>query len=286
MILFWKKTAVVVFDEFHERSLDSDLALALFSSGSQGASPGSTDYRNVGNPGQRADSPLPGRLPDCGMPRAPPSCCRRVFAIPAVRRYRAAGCRGSQTPAQHTAGDILVFLPGVGEIRRTEDLLAATAQESGLALMPLYGDLPLAEQRLVLAPCRHRKVVLATNVAETSLTISGITGVVDTGSLASTASMLAWAEPLQIERISKASAEQRAGRAGREAAGACLRLWTEREHQSMRDFEAPELPGSNSRNASCKCFTGESATCGRSPGLSHRPPEQSSSPATLEGWKL
>ena len=113
---------------------------------------------------------------------------------------------------------MLVFLPGVGEIRRTARELENIAADEQIALMQLYGDMPLDEQQAVLAPAARRKIVLATNVAETSITIEGITAVIDTG----------WARVLrndpklgmnrlELERISQAAAAQRAGRAGRTA---------------------------------------------------------------------
>jgi ATP-dependent helicase HrpB len=135
-----------------------------------------------------------------------------------------------------------VFLPGVGEINRVQDDLAGDAEAGGFSLLTLYGDMPLEDQQRVLRPQSRRKVVLATNVAETSLTIDGVTGVVDSG----------WARVNQYDaqlglnrldtvRISRASAEQRAGRAGRTAPGVCFRLWTEREQNSLRDFERLEI---------------------------------------------
>ena len=108
--------------------------------------------------------------------------------------------------------------------------------------MQLFGDMPLDEQQAVLAPADSRKVVLATNVAQTSITIEGITAVVDTG----------WARMLrndsklgmnrlELERISQAAADQRAGRAGRTAPGVCLRLWTAGQHRHLQEFDDPEI---------------------------------------------
>ncbi len=139
-------------------------------------------------------------------------------------------------------GDVLVFLPGVGEIRRTARELENIAADEQIALMQLYGDMPLEEQQAVLAPAARRKIVLATNVAETSITIEGITAVIDTG----------WARVLrndpklgmnrlELERISQAAAAQRAGRAGRTAPGVCLRLWTKSQHRHLPEFDDPEI---------------------------------------------
>src|SRR5262249_46347700 len=116
------------------------------------------------------------------------------------------------------------------------------AARENRAIMPLYGDLPAEQQDAVLGPCERRKVVLATNVAETSITIDGVTGVVDTG----LARVLRFDEHVGLDRlvlskISRASAEQRAGRAGRTQPGVCLRLWTNDEQRGLPDQEEPEI---------------------------------------------
>jgi ATP-dependent helicase HrpB len=149
---------------------------------------------------------------------------------------------GIERALDRTAGDCLVFLPGVGEIRQCEKRLVPLAEEQRLAVLPLYGDLPAEQQDAVLRPADRRKVILATNVAETSLTIEGVTSVVDSG----LARVLRFDERTGLDRlelspISKASAEQRAGRAGRTQAGCCLRLWPEAAHRIRPDFELPEI---------------------------------------------
>jgi ATP-dependent helicase HrpB len=141
-----------------------------------------------------------------------------------------------------TKGDCLVFLPGVGEIRQCEKQLASLASERGLLLLQLYGDLSAEQQDAVLQPSEKRKLILATNVAETSLTIEGVTGVVDSG----LARMLRYDERTGLDRlelttISRASADQRAGRAGRTQPGVCLRLWPEAAQRSRAEFELPEI---------------------------------------------
>ena len=121
-----------------------------------------------------------------------------------------------------TRGDVLAFLPGVGEIRRTGRELQSLAGEMNLSIMELYGDLPLERQQAVLRRGDRQKIVLATNVAETSVTIEGITAVVDSG-----LARINRVDPslglnrLDVCRISRASADQRAGRAGRTAPGVC-----------------------------------------------------------------
>ncbi len=130
-----------------------------------------------------------------------------------------------------TSGDVLAFFPGVGENRRAHEALA-----------PLANRLAADEQDAVLRPADRRKIVLATNVAETSVTIEGVTAVVDSG----LARILRYdaavgLDRLELSRISRASAEQRAGRAGRTASGICLRLWSEAEQRSMSEREEPEI---------------------------------------------
>ena len=239
---FLEDVAAVVFDEFHERSLDSDLALAMVRRVRNEVRP---DLRVVVMSATLAPAPIAHYLGGCPTVES----AGRTFPVAVeyqkfssnepLDRQAADGVRAM---CERTKGDVLCFLPGVGEIRRTQDLLAHDAEERDWALLPLYGDLSLDEQQRVLRPLKQRKVVLATNVAETSLTIDGVTGVVDSG----------WARVNRLDsqlglnrldlcRISRASAEQRAGRAGRTAPGQCLRLWTEREQQSLRDFELPEI---------------------------------------------
>jgi ATP-dependent helicase HrpB len=139
--------------------------------------------------------------------------------------------------AEH-AGDILAFLPGMGDIRRTEQALAGC----GALVLPLHGDLPPAEQDRALTPAAGRRVVLATSIAETSLTVPGVRIVIDGG----------WRRTPRLDpatgltrldtlRISRAAAEQRAGRAGREAPGVAIRLWTTAQHRGLAPFDRPEI---------------------------------------------
>src|SRR5205085_8454454 len=121
-----------------------------------------------------------------------------------------------------TAGDLLVFLPGMGEIRRAERELQPLAERRDLAVLPLHGDLPPECQDAALLPLDRRKIVLATNVAETSVTVEGVTGVVDTG----LARELVFDPAVGLDRlkltpIARSSAEQRTGRAGRTQPGVC-----------------------------------------------------------------
>ncbi|MCE9607465.1 MAG: ATP-dependent helicase HrpB [Planctomycetia bacterium] len=239
---FLDGVAAVVFDEFHERSLDSDLALAMVRRVREEVRP---DLRLVVMSATLAAAPIARYLDDCptveSVGRAFPVDVE-YLRLPSNDSIERLVVDGVQRLLTRTRGDLLVFLPGVGEINRVQSDLEATAAAGDFALLPLYGDMPLDEQQRVLRPTLRRKVVLATNVAETSLTIDGVTGVVDSG----------WARVNQYDaqlglnrldtvRISHASSEQRAGRAGRTAPGVCFRLWTEREQNSLRAFERPEI---------------------------------------------
>jgi ATP-dependent helicase HrpB len=139
-------------------------------------------------------------------------------------------------------GDVLVFLPGAGEIRRCAEDLAEVAALFDLAVLPLHGDLTAEEQDRAVAPARQRKVILATNVAETSVTIDGVVCVIDSG-LARIARHSPWSglPSLQIEPVSRASCAQRAGRAGRTRPGRVVRLYTRHDHDTRRAFEVPEV---------------------------------------------
>ncbi len=144
--------------------------------------------------------------------------------------------------ASSTEGDALIFMPGKYEIMRTLSAVRASRVSNQFVPLPLYGELPPAEQDAALARYDKRKAIIATNVAETSLTIEGVRVVIDSG-----LARIARFDPrrgintLLIEKISRASADQRAGRAGRTAPGRCLRLWTEREHAERAAQELPEV---------------------------------------------
>jgi ATP-dependent RNA helicase HrpB len=228
----------VVLDEFHERHLPGDLALALarrllpriklvvMSATLEATSLAERlEAEVVRSEGRRfpveiehLEKPDERRLP------------QQIGA--AVRRLTAPG----------TAGDVLVFLPGAAEIRQASEACAEVARHRDLLLAPLHGDLPATEQDRAVAPASRRKVILSTNVAETSITVPGVTSVVDSG-LARIASHSPWSGllTLAVARISRASAAQRAGRAGRLGPGRALRLYTRHDFESRPEHHPPEI---------------------------------------------
>ncbi|MEY5010321.1 MAG: ATP-dependent helicase HrpB [Verrucomicrobiota bacterium] len=144
--------------------------------------------------------------------------------------------------APSTEGDVLVFMPGAFEIQRTLQAMEHSRVARLFRFFPLHGELSPAQQDAAVAPCNSRKVIVSTNVAETSLTIAGVRLVIDAG-LAKIARFDPYRgiNTLLVEKISRAASDQRAGRAGRTAPGHCLRLWTEREHQDRAPQELPEI---------------------------------------------
>ena len=239
---FLEGVSAVLFDEFHERSLSSDLALGMVRQIQQSVRP---DLKLLVMSATLAAEPVARYLGDAPIIRSD----GRLFAVQieyqrTLERKPIAdlALMGIEHVLDRTAGDVLVFLPGVGEIRQTARRVAPLAEQTGLVVHELYGDLPAEQQDAVLRPANRRKLILSTNVAETSLTIEGVTAVVDSG----LARILRWDEATGLDRlelspISKASADQRAGRAGRTANGICLRLWPEAAHRARPDFETPEI---------------------------------------------
>lgn len=149
-----------------------------------------------------------------------------------------------------TPGDVLVFLPGEREIRESADAVRRACEQTrllhGTEVVPLYARLSIAEQQRVFRRVPHRRVVLATNVAETSLTVPGIRYVVDTGlARINRYSPRRRVQSLQVEPVSQASARQRAGRCGRTEPGTCIRLYSEADHDKRPEFTAPEIQRTN-----------------------------------------
>lgn len=237
-----ENVSVVVFDEFHERSIDSDLALAMTSQVRRELRP---DLKIVVMSATLDTAPIAAYLGDCPAIESPGSTfpvAIDYLKFPSNESIEKLAADGVTRMLPQSAGHLLVFLPGVGEIREAEAILEPTAAARNLTLMPLYGDMPLPDQIAVLRQGGQRKIVLATNVAETSLTIDGVDVVVDSGyARVNKFDPGVGFNRLELTRISKASATQRAGRAGRTAEGACLRLWTERDQMALADFELPEI---------------------------------------------
>jgi ATP-dependent helicase HrpB len=234
--------AVVVLDEFHERHLQGDVALALVERLRRTRRP---ELRVVAMSATLATAPLAahlgapvlrseGRRFDVAIEHLPQPDDRPLASqvASAVRRLVTEGLDG----------DVLVFLPGAGEIRRAREACEKLAGEAGLALVPLHGDLSPEEQDTAVRPGTRRKVILSTNVAESSVTIEGVVAVVDAG-LARVASQAPWSglPRLRVEKVSRASAVQRTGRAGRTRPGRCLRLYTRADFESRPEHEAPEI---------------------------------------------
>ncbi|MFH2006518.1 MAG: ATP-dependent helicase HrpB [bacterium] len=239
--------AAVVLDELHERSLELDLALAFLREVQRGARP---ELRVVCMSATLDVAPLVGYLDGCPVIRAqgrqypvevqylprPDHRPLPLQAAGAVVRLLSAGAGGD------AGGHILVFLPGAAEIRRTAEALREPAARLGVPVLPLHGQLPAELQDAALAPSRQRRVILATNVAESSLTIDGVTVVVDTGVVKQLRhDPRHGLDRLALVEISRASADQRAGRAGRTAPGRALRLWTEGDQHGRAAHERPEV---------------------------------------------
>ncbi len=234
----------VVFDEFHERSLNADLGLALTW---EIRSALRDDLMILVMSATLDAAPVAALLDDAPMitseGRAFPVDIRhRNAPLPKETRLENAAADTVLTALGETDGGILVFLPGEGEIRRTQALLEGKVGPD-VALCPLYGGLPFAQQRGAIAPAKSgRKVVLSTSIAETSLTIEDIRVVVDAGR-----ARRARYDPssgmsrLITERVTKAEATQRAGRAGRVAPGVCYRLWTKGEEGALAAFPPAEI---------------------------------------------
>ncbi|MBX9666920.1 MAG: ATP-dependent helicase HrpB [Candidatus Obscuribacterales bacterium] len=234
--------SVVIFDEFHERTVDGDLALALTRQVQETIR---SDLRIVVMSATLESAPISSYLGNAPVVECP----GRTYPIEIeylkfpsnVAPERLSAELASQVLGK-SAGHLLIFQPGLGEIRKTRAILEASLPESEFALLELYGDMELSAQQVVLQESAKRKVILATNVAETSLTIAGVDAVIDTGlARVNRFDPTVGINRLELCRISKASAAQRAGRAGRTAPGICLRLWTEREQMAFADFEKPEI---------------------------------------------
>ncbi|WP_433562635.1 ATP-dependent helicase HrpB [Nocardia sp. CA-151230] len=235
---------VVVMDECHERHLDADLLLALLLDARAGLRP---DLRVLATSATVAADRLSALLGGEGATAAPVLEVRgRAYPVeleyvpPAAReRIEQQVARVTRQALAGSAGDVLVFLPGAGEIRRTADLLSGLPD---VDVLPLHGRLSAAAQDAALRPGARRRVVLSTAVAESSLTVPGVRAVVDSG-LARVPRIdhRRGLSGLATVRVSAAVAEQRAGRAGREGPGWAWRCWPEYEHATLPAYPEPEI---------------------------------------------
>jgi ATP-dependent RNA helicase HrpB len=240
-----KGVDAVIIDEFHERHLEGDFALALLRR-LQRTRP---ELRIVVMSATLDASPVAQFLGGCPVVRSE----ARLFELsirhlpysPEPVEVQVRNAVELLLEDKHP-GDILTFLPGAAEIRRAMRECEAVARRAGLLVLPLHGSLPPEEQDRAVSPAKQRKLILATNVAESSVTVEGVTAVIDSG-LARFATYSQWSglPTLHVGRISKASAKQRAGRAGRTGPGRVLRLYAEEDYARRPEQDTPEITRSD-----------------------------------------
>ncbi len=240
-----KGVGAVVLDEFHERHLESDLALALLKR-LQRTRP---DLRIIVMSATLDTGHVAEYLGGCPILRS----AGRLFEV-SIRHlpYSPKSLETQLADAlallvdEEPSGDVLAFLPGAAEIRRAMRESQAVARRANLLVLPLHGDLSPAEQDRAIMPAEQRKVIMATNVAESSVTVEGVNAVIDSG-LARIATYSQWTglPTLHVGRVSKASAQQRAGRAGRTGPGRVLRLYGIEDYQRRPDHDAPDIARSD-----------------------------------------
>jgi len=229
----------VIFDEIHERSLEADLALALTLHLQRTLRP---ELHILAMSATADTGPLATLLAAPIIESAgrmfPVTTHHSKRDIPTVRDLPEAAAKAIREALVAHEGDILVFLPGMAEIRRTQ----AALENCPALILPLHGDLPPEAQDLALSENTRRRVVLATSIAETSLTVPGVRIVIDGGFRRSPRlDPSTGLTRLTTLRISRAAAAQRAGRAGREAPGTAIRLWSEALHRGLPAFDRPEI---------------------------------------------
>lgn len=247
--------SAVLFDEVHERSLDSDFGLALALDVQGALRP---DLRLLAMSATLDGARFSRLMNDCPVVesegRAHPLTLRHIGrrAEQRIEDEMAAACR--RACAEEAHGDILAFLPGVAEINRTAERLAGLA---GAAVLPLHGSLEPADQRRALGPDPQgrRKIILATNIAETSLTVPGVRIVIDSGlTRRARYDRSAGVTRLVTEKASQAAVMQRAGRAARQEAGVAYRLWEEGATGGLAPFDPPEIVESDLSGLLLECL--------------------------------
>ena len=237
-----ERAAVVVLDEFHERHLEGDLALALLRRLQRTRRP---DLRLVVMSATLDAAPIAEYLGEARVLRSegrqyPLAIEYTPHSSSALEQQVAAAL--DRLAAQGLDGHVLVFLPGAAEIRRAQSACTPMAQRNGWLVLPLYGDQSAEEQDRAVAPWPQRKIILSTNVAESSVTIEGVSAVIDSG-LARVAGHSSWSglPTLEVARISQASANQRAGRAGRTGPGRAIRLYPLEDFVRRPARDTPEM---------------------------------------------
>ncbi len=230
---------LIIFDEFHERALQADLGMALVGDVRAALR---DDLKVLVMSATLDGAALADYFGGCPVVSSGGRCYPvEVFHLGDDDRLEVQVSRAVHKAVAEQPGDVLVFLPGAREIQRCCNALAGRL-DGDILVLPLYGALPFEQQQQSIQPTTRRKVVLATNIAETSLTIEGVRVVIDSG-----LERLMTFEPrtgmnrLVTRRISQASVRQRSGRAGRIAAGACYRLWSPQTEAAMIDYVAPEI---------------------------------------------
>lgn len=242
-----QEVGCVVLDEFHERSLDVDLALGALKELTELTRP---DLKIVVMSATLNAKPLSRYLGEAAVIEVP----GKIYPLEIRYENKSQLLRTGpefvermrnlvrQAAEENGEGDILCFLPGRREIERLREALAPYAEARNFLLLPLHGQLSLQEQKAALAPAAKRKILLATNVAESSLTVEGVRIVVDSGlARISQIHPRTGFSSLDLTRISKASATQRAGRAARRGPGVVYRAWMPYDELSMKDFESAEI---------------------------------------------
>lgn len=242
-----KDAGLVIFDEFHERNINSDIGLALCLDAAEALRPDLRILVMSATLDTARVAEVMGNAPVIAA-EGKSFPVRTEYLSPAARPGGGAdiekACAGAVMKALYEEpGDVLVFLPGVGEIKRTAALLKKRL-DAGVKLVPLYGNLSQKAQTAAIMPSipGERKVVLATSIAETSITIEGVRVVVDSG-LMRVPRFFSGTGMSRLETVpvSLASAEQRRGRAGRVSAGVCYRIWPEAIDATLKPFNTPEI---------------------------------------------